>query len=292
MKLSEKQKGILALIILSLLFASMGVFARYLKTSFTLFQQVYLRIGVAFLLSLIIFNKKIDLKKIKKLPIREWLVLIFRSLTTHLFGVSLFTYGILNAKYSNVSFISALPLTAVFGFILLKEKFSYQKLLYVFLAFLGVIFISASDFNNVFNWGKGELVTLISVVFFSLSYISRKWHSKILNNYEITTLIFFISLISILFTSISLKEGLPFNNWSYFILLVVFGAGVFNVGNLFLTNYGFERVKAVLASNLLALELIFALLIGFLFYRELPNLKEIFGGALILFSVVQMNKLE
>ncbi|MEK7522472.1 MAG: EamA family transporter, partial [Patescibacteria group bacterium] len=78
----------------------------------------------------------------------------------------------------------------------------------------------------------------------------------------------------------------------YFILLVVLGAGVFNVGNLFLTNYGLERVEAVLASNLFALELIFALLIGFLFYRELPNLKEIFGGVLILFSVVQMNKLE
>src|SRR3989339_185910 len=206
MKLSEKQKGIISLVLLALVFSSMGIFARYMKTSFTLFQQVYLRVGMAFLLGTILFNRKINFKKFLILPIHEWLVLIFRALTLYLFGVSLFTYGILNAKYSNVSFISALPLTAVFGFILLKEKFSYQKLLYVFLAFLGVIFISASDFNNVFNWGKGELVTLISVVFFSLSYISRKWHSKILNNYEITTLIFFISLISILFTSISLKE--------------------------------------------------------------------------------------
>lgn len=74
-------------------------------------------------------------------------------------------------------------------------------------------------------------------------------------------------------------------------MLVVLGAGIFNLVNLLLTNYGFSRIKAVLASNILALESIFAILIGFLFFRELPNLKEIIGGVLILFSVIKMNKL-
>lgn len=293
MKLNEKQKGVAALILLALFFASMGIFARYMEEmSLTLFQQVYLRITAAFLLTFIIFRKKINPKKLLKVPRKDWLILLLRSLTMYVFGVSLFTYGIINAKYSNVSFISALPLTAVFGFLLLKEKLTLKKVLYVLLAFLGVVFISVPDFNNIFLWGKGELMTLISVVFFSLSYIARKWQSKALNNYEITAVIFAISMAIVFITSISLGEGLPLGNWSYFLLAIVVGAGLFNVGNLLLTNYGFERVEAVLASNILALESLFAIAIGFIFFREAPVIRELIGGTLILASVIKMNQLK
>lgn len=292
MKLNEKQKGVAALILLALFFASMGIFARYMEMSFTLFQQVYLRITAAFLLTLVIFRKKINPEKLLKVPGKDWLILLLRSLTMYVFGVSLFTYGIINTKYSNVSFISALPLTAVFGFILLREKLTLKKVLYVLLAFLGVVFISVPDFNNVFLWGRGEFMTLISVVFFSLSYIARKWQSKALNNYEITAVIFAISMAIVFITSISLGEGLPLGNWSYFLLAIVVGAGLFNVGNLLLTNYGFERVEAVLASNILALESLFAIAIGFIFFRETPVIRELIGGTLILASVIKMNQLK
>lgn len=292
MKLSEKQKGIVALILLTILFASMGIFARYMQTSFTILQQVYLRIAAALLIAVVIFRKKLNFKKLSRVTKKDWIILTVRSLSMYVFGVVLFTYGIINAKYSNVSFISALPLTAIFGFVLLKEKITFWKIFYVLIAFIGVIFISVADFSNLFSFGQGELATLVSVVFFSFSYIARKWQSKILNNYEITVIIFMISLIVVFASSVFIGEGLPLDNWSYFLLAVVAGAGLFNVGNLFFTNYGFERVKAVLASNLLTLESLFAVVIGFLFFKELSNIKELLGGILIIFSVVQMNKLE
>lgn len=292
MKLSEKQKGVASLILLSLLFASMGIFARYMKTSFTLLQQVYLRIIAAFIISVFVFNKNIDFRKFLKLPKRDWLVLSFRSLMMYVLGVAMFTYGIINAKYSNVSFINALPATAILGFILLKEKVTFQKVIYILLAFIGVVVLSVADFSNLLSWGKGELVTLASLVFFSLSYIARKWHSKALNNYEITTAIFLISLIIVFVTSLLLGEGLPTGNWSLFLFGIVVAAGLFNVGNLLLTNYGFERVPAVLASNLLTLESLFAIAIGFLFFAEVPTIRELSGGLLILISVIKMNQLE
>jgi len=76
---------------------------------------------------------------------------------------------------------------------------------------------------------------------------------------------------------LSFKEKLK---WTIIVLMIFF------------TNYGFEHVKTSIASNILTLEMFFAVLIGFLFFREIPSLKEIFGGVLILFSVIQMNKLE
>lgn len=292
MKLTEKQKGVAALILLSLFFASMGIFARYLKTDFTLLQQVYLRVFAALILSVIIFRKKINPKKILKIGKKDWLVIVFRSLTMYVLGVAMFTYGIINAKYSNVSFINALPATAILGFLLLKEKITLQKVFYIVLAFVGVLILSVADFRNIFSWGKGELVTLASLVFFSLSYIARKWHSKYLNNYEITAVIFLISVTTVFLTSLFLGEGLPLSNWSPFLLMIVVFAGLFNVGNLLLTNYGFERVEAVLASNLLTLESLFAIAIGFVFFREVPAVRELLGGGLILVSVLKMNQLE
>jgi drug/metabolite transporter (DMT)-like permease len=289
---SEHQKGVFSLILLALVFASMGLFARYLSTGFLLFQQVYLRMLVAFIVGYLVFHKQINLSKYKKLPIKEWLIIILRAVSYSLFGIILFTQAIIITKYSNVSFISSLPMTAVLGFVLLHEKFSYKKLALILLAFAGVILISVKDYSNIFDWGKGEILTLISTVFFSLSYIARKWQSDQLNNKELTVINFFVAFIAVFIVSILKGDGLPIFGWHWGLLLAVIGAGIFNIMNVFLTNYGFQKVEAVLASNILTLESVFAVVLGFLFYKEIPMAKELFGGFVIALSVIGMNKLE
>jgi len=132
----------------------------------------------------------------------------------------------------------------------------------------------------------------MSCVFASLSIVFRKYQTKLLDNVEITQIQLFIAFIAVLIASIFAREGLPINNWNINIFLVVLLSGLANVLMIFFTNYGFEHVKTSIASNILTLEMFFAVLIGLSFYREIPSLKEIFGGVLILFSVIQMNKLE
>jgi len=250
---TEYQKGVLALILLALIFASMGLFARYLATGFLLFQQVYLRMLAAFIVGYLVFRKQINIGKFKKLPLREWLIIFFRAVSYSLFGVILFTQAIIIAKYSNVSFIGSLPITAVLGFVLLREKFSFRKLVLVLFAFAGALLISVKDYSNILNWGKGEMLTLISTVFFSLSYIARKWQSNLLNNEELTTANFLVAFLVVFILSILKGDGLPILGWNWCLLLAVIGAGIFNIGNVFLTNYSFQRVEAVLASNILTL---------------------------------------
>jgi len=291
MKINEKQKGIIALILLAFFYASVGLFSRYMNISFRLFQQVYLRILSGFIIGLILFRKDLDFSKLKTLSIKEWLLLFFRSFSYYLLGVVLFTKAVILAKYSNVSFIGALPMTAVLGFFLTKEKVTRQKIFYILLASFGVIIIAVKDYVYVFNWGFGEILTLLSVFFVSISYVLRKWHSHKLTNKEITQITLAIAFIGIFITSILTGEGLPINNWSWVMFLVVILAGIYNVLVIFLLNYGFNKVEASFASNILSLEMIFAVMVGFAFYRELPNLKEMAGGILILISVIQMNKL-
>jgi drug/metabolite transporter (DMT)-like permease len=68
-------------------------------------------------------------------------------------------------------------------------------------------------------------------------------------------------------------------------------AGLFNVISLYLTNFAFQRVQTTLASNILALESLFGILIGFLIYSEILSLKEFVGGAVIIVSAILMNNL-
>lgn len=247
----ERGKGVFALIILSLVTASMGLFARALSVQFTILQQVYLRITVAFFLGLLIFHDDLHLQKLKKISGKEWLLLFTRSTLSYLLGVTIFSQAVNLTKISNTSFISAMPFAAIFGFFFFNEKLTTKKLCYILLGFIGVLLVAVKDYSHLFNWGSGEVLALVSSFCLALSKISRKWQSDLLNNKEMAVIMFFISSVLIAATSVFLNEHLiaP-QHWPLHIYFVLLGAGLFNVAFLFLVNYGFEKIEASLTNNL------------------------------------------
>ena len=134
-------------------------------------------------------------------------------------------------------------------------------------------------------------MAFISCFFVALSITFRRYQTKLLNNVEITQIMLSVAFISIFTASLLAKESLLIN-WSVSSIVVILIAGLMNVLMIWFTNYGFENVKTSIAANILTLEMFFAVLIGLLLYREIPGTKELIGGVLILFSVIEMNKLE
>src|SRR3989344_1910484 len=288
----EKNKGIIALISLAVVYGILPLIPRYLSTSFELLQQVYLRMFAGFLISFLIFRKRIDLNKLLNLPHREWGIIILRAAIYYLLGVTLYTQALLLTKISNVVLIGAIPSTAILGFILLREKITFKKILLVLMSVLGVFIISIKDFSNLFSFGLGETVALLSTLFVSLGLISRRWQTKELNDKEISTSMLFFAALLIFITSLLKGDGLPLNNWGMGVFLTLLLGGLLNAGVSFFMNYGFSRVNAVLASNILATEPVFAAFFAFLVFRELPIPKELAGGLIIISSAIMMNKLE
>ncbi len=292
MNFSEKQKGIAALITLAAMYAFMGVFTRYLAVDMSIFQQVYLRLFAAAILGTAIFYKKIDFKKLFSVSIKEWTLLIFRALTYYLLGTVMFNQAILETKISTVSFISSIPMTAILGFLVIGEKISPKKILYIALAFVGVVIISVRDFSSIFVWGNGEILAFLSAFFCSLSIVLRKWQTKKLNNIEMTQVIIFFGGLMVLIGSFFFGGAwVAPAKFSIGVITALILGGLFNVIIIVLTNVGFEKIKTSLASNILTLEMFFAVIFGFLFYREIPSLKAIAGAILIVLSVIQMSKL-
>lgn len=291
MRFSNKQKGFLALVGLAFTYASFGFFTRYLSLNFEFFQQLYLRIFAGLIIGFLIFRKNFNFSKLKKITLNEWLLLIFRAAAYYLLGAALFNKAVLLTKISTVSFIGSLPMTAILGFLILKEKVTSQKVSFIILSFIGVIIISINSFSN-FSFGLGEILALMSCFFASLSIVFRRYQTKLLNNVEITQIQLFIAFIFIFIASMLMKEGLQINNWNINFLFIILLSGLANILMIFFTNYGFEHVENSIASNILTLEMVFAVIIGFMIYREVPTAKDILGGVLILFSVIQMNKLK
>ena len=78
------------------------------------------------------------------------------------------------------------------------------------------------------------------------------------------------------------------------IVLVGLAIGVFlNIFATFLENYAFGKVKnLVLANQILSLENIYALIIGYLFYSEVIGLYEFIGGVVVLTSVYLASRIK
>lgn len=289
---SDKTKGIFALIFLAALYAGTGVITRFLSLHFTLLQQTYLRAFLAFFLGLLIF-RNLDFKKLTHISHSEWLLLLSRTAASFLLAMPLWIAGTNNAKLANVTFIDALPITATFSFVLGREKATLRKVFYLFLSFIGILLLSIKDFSHILtSFGYGEFLVLLSGFFFAFRNYSRTWHSKLLNDAEITQLMFFFGFIIVLCTSLLFGEGIPIPSGSTELVLMLPVGGLVLALNIFLMNYGFAKISAVLGNNILNLEAAFGILFGFTFYQEIPNIRELIGGAFIIFSVIKMHQME
>lgn len=291
--LFDTSSGILALVAVAAYFGVTAVLARYLSANNGIFEQWYLRYGIAFILSLIIFRKRIIYKKILHLPVKEWLVLIFRVITGSIIAVALYTMASQQAKIGPVAFMQAFPSMAILSIIIMKEKLTLEKGLLVMFSFLGVIIVVVENPHDLLSFNIGEIYSLISGIFFALMFITRKWHTGILNNHEITVALLGLGFVANYILSVILYHRLfaETNQWSVLFIAILFFAGAGAVGNIFFLNYGFERVSGIIAGNIMNLEQVFGPIFGYIFYHELLSGREIIGGIIILISAVMMNML-
>jgi len=153
MKLSEHTRGVGALVLLAFGFGMIAITARYLSFYYTLFQQLYLSVGVALIVSLFIFPRTLTIKKIKKIPAIDWKIMFFRVVIGYLLAASLYRQSLTLTKISNVTFIQSIPFAGIFWFILFKEKFTLQKAALLALAYVGILLIAVRDYSSIFSFG-------------------------------------------------------------------------------------------------------------------------------------------
>lgn len=283
----ERQKGIISIILSSLLFGSMGVLVRLIASEVSAFSQVLIRVIFAVCLLALIFLPKNN---------REFLRITGKDLPYYFVGgvfgyglmLLLFTLAILKTTIANTFFLLFTEpiFVVILAYFFLKEELSKDMAIAILLSLAGVFFI----FNPTTSGGisAGDLYALGAGFFYALyiligRYMGAKYRSSTNTIWTFLFALLFLIPATFLFENpLSLRIS-P----SVWLLLLLFGA--VNVGAYMLLNSGLKKITAGYTGVLLLLEPVSSVLYALIFFGEMPGPSTVIGSLLIMASVVYLS---
>lgn len=286
--------AITLLIVCALGYSLLNVAVRMMGDGFGPITQTYIRICTGAVIGTVLFWRKIRLDTIKTISKRDWIILLLMGIVGYGLMVFFITLGALNTKLINVSVIYATVtfFTYIYSIFVLKTQFKLRILIYLAFSIWGVSIIATKSlFPQFEQFGIGEFFVLLSALSGAWYYVGRKMLSIHLNTYEIALVTMYIAGISTFLLSLFFHEPLDLKALLNTTVFIGFFIGsVFNVIATSFEMYSFSHIEAVLGSQILLLENVFALVFGFLLYKEIIGQIEWLGAILIIFCVYLMNK--
>ena len=178
-----------------------------------------------------------------------------------------------------VSISFAAPIfTTIFSIFFLSEKVGIYRWLAVVIGFVGILIITEPGFESL------NIYYIFPIIFcVGLSYVAIA-----IRQLSSTEPVWLISLNFSIAITIAGLCTLPYG-WkipSFFDFFILSLVGLFGgVANLWLSqSYKFSEVSLV--TPLKYLGLVFAIFFGYLIWGEVPSLKSLFGGLLVILSSV------
>lgn len=276
---TKKYKGVIYIILSAFFFALMSMFIR-LSGDIPSFQKAFFRNFVAMAISVITMIKHHEKPVIKS---GNLIYLVMRSICGTV-GIICNFYAIDNLNLSDASMLNKMsPFFAIiFSFILLKEKISPVQALIVTGAFIGSVFIvkpsseilssPASLVGLLGGMGAGTAYTFVRI-------LGQKGENK--------------SFIVLFFSAFSCLVFLPFLIFDYhdmtikqLIFLILAGASA--AGGQFSVTSAYCYAPAKEISVYDYSQLIFATILGFFVFGQIPDKLSIIGYAIIISMAVIM----
>jgi drug/metabolite transporter (DMT)-like permease len=263
----------------SLAFAEMNAFVKTAGNHVPFFQVVFAR---SFFMLLAVVP--LALWRGEKLLGNNRSILFTRGIA----GFLALTLGFYVTTHMNLANASVLNNTAAFfapilSALFLKERTTRRFWLYVLLAFIGVVFVAKPDFGVMNLVG---LLGLLSGLFAAVAYVSmRKLHSTDTGLTIVANFAFWASLCSLILGGANFVWPTG-GEWAHLVGIGFCGT----VGQVLLTN-SFRYATASVVSPFIYMIVPFSTLLGFILWREVPDLLSIIGGAIIIFCGVAITRL-
>lgn len=281
--MNTQTKGLASLIALYILYGLVPLAIRNLIHVFTPLQIIYNGLLIAVVFELLYLRTKIISIKLSK---SDFTILLTRSIMYYLFGAVLYVYALLSAKINNVVFIQILPFTALFGILFFKDKLTLVNFFALALSLVGFLMMSLKLPLTDLAFGKGELLSLISGLFFALALISRRFHSQKMDDAILT--FWMIGIGAVIALACSLFQGEPLRLFFFSPEYIVYfiGLGFINSSTVFLANFGYSFVSGIKGNIIAALEPLTATLTAILLFHESVTFIEGFGALVILIASI------
>lgn len=228
------------------------------------------------------FNKKIFQFRLIKPVFKPYLVATVLWITADLLAI----YGL---KMSNSVNYSILSRTTVFftyflAILFFKEKFYFNKVVSVFLSFIGS-FLIVYNFKNSVVINYGDLFFIGFSLFVSLSGLFRPKVLIKITAIHLTFIIFFLSAIILGLLTVLLD---PFRN--FIIPIPIIFISIFGLLGFNLVNFAIQKAGAPFFSVISSLLPFFTAILAYFFLKTLPSVNQIFGGLIIILSIYLFQK--
>lgn len=272
------KKGLIEIHTAVFLFGLAGLFGKWITLS-----PIFIVLGRVFFASITLFLiLQISRKSILIHPRINYFFLFIMGLLLSVHWITFFqSIQVSTVSIGLLSFSTYPMFTTLFEPIVTSEKFVKINLLFSAICILGVYLI-VPHFNLADSGFKGVLWGLVSGLTFSFLTIMNRRFSQIYSSPVIAFYQdFFAFLILIPFLFI-LRFELSGKN---FILLAVLGIVCTAISHTLFIK-GMKTIKAQTASIIHALEPVYGIIFAFILLNEIPSLRTILGGVVILAAQV------
>ena len=278
-KLSNKNKAVLFIIISAFCFALMNLFVR-LSGDLPSFQKSFFRNFVAMFFAALMMLKNRQSFRWKKGNLKY---LFMRSLAGTV-GIVCNFYAIDHIPLSDASILNKMSpfFVIIFSIIILKERLSLFQGAVVFGAFIGAMFVIKPSFSNVDVLPSA--LGLMGGMFAGFAYTIVRLLGKRNENG---------AMIVLFFSAFSCLTMLPFlifdfHPMSLYQLIMLLCAGLAASGGQFSITAAYCNAPAREISVYDYSQIIFATLLGIIFFGELTDIYSFIGYAIIILMAVAM----
>ncbi|MBA5715774.1 EamA/RhaT family transporter [Bacillus subtilis] len=275
-------KSSIQFILSMIIFGTIGLIVRYIDLSSS--ETAFLSSSIGFLfLTLVFINKR---KSFSWQKIKSCGIFLFLS-GIALGGNWIFlyqSYEYTTLTNATLGYYFAPVFVMLLSPLFLKEKLSFKKVICIFVAVLGMMFIVG---NGVSASGREDLIGiilgLIAAAFYAALMLLNKF-IKEMNRLEVTIIQLLVTAL-ILLPYVLITEGLNMLSVSSSSIPFIIFLGIVNTGiGFWLFFSGMEKLKGQSIAVLSYVDPFVAILISGLILQEQFTLLQIIGGVLLLGS--------
>jgi len=267
----------------------------FIKISLNAGMPPFFGVGFRFFLSGLLFFLIIAFQK-KSIPLNKQAMKLYLSFGLLNFALSYgITYWATQYIYSSISSIlwGLFPLfTSVMAHFMLSgdanEKITTNKLLALFLGFIGMVFIGSNQSIDLQSQSFFAILVLVgAIIIAAWPSVLYKKHNDVVGPYQMNAVCQTLTGVIMLSLSYLLREDLTVMTWDNQLIfasiyLVIFG-GVISWGIYF---WLYQHLSVTQVTYVAIFPPIVAIILGWIFLNEVLSAKEIIGTAFILGSSV------
>jgi drug/metabolite transporter (DMT)-like permease len=180
------------------------------------------------------------------------------------------------ADLTAISFTTPLFLTLL-AMLFLGERIHRFRWTALSIGFIGVLITIGPHLSFTHGASAGVLVALASAIFSAFALMFLR---KMSGGEHAITITFYFSLTFMVCSSLTALQGWPMPTAGQWLLIV--GAGLFGVFGQVLMTYSYRYAEASTIAPLDYSNMIMSIVLGYLFFEEIPSLSVWIGAPLIL----------